>query len=333
VSFGFEQPAPAFLGLVLGIAALLAARAFGDILTLEAPLGPPGGASYKPPFKTEAIIRFLKILEWCGALLLFAAAAGPRFIIRELVWLDRGADIVFVLDVSPSMAGLDMDGRSRFDAARKLCLEFAQNRPSDAIGLVAVGSEAGLLLPPTIDRELFYDRLDKLRIGEMGDGTALGLGLAAAALHLRASAAPRRVAVLITDGENNAGSVHPETAAEALREAGASLWVIGAGSSGEIPIDYVDPATGVRRRGIFESRFNPETLRAIARKGGGTYLSAPSAASFQAAFSRVDEAELTVRRSGTVDHEKSLRIPALLAALACILVARLVRRHYLGAFL
>jgi Ca-activated chloride channel family protein len=141
------------------------------------------------------------------------------------------------------------------------------------------------------------------------------------------------VAVLITDGENNAGTVHPETAAGALRESGASLWVIGVGSSGEIPIDYVDPVTNVRRRGIFESRVNPESLRTIARKGGGAYLSAPSAASFQAALSRVDEAELTVRRSGTVNRERSLRFPALLAALACVLLARFARRHYLGAFL
>jgi Ca-activated chloride channel family protein len=231
------------------------------------------------------------------------------------------------------MAGLDMDGKSRFEAAKGLALEFARNRPSDAIGLAAVGTEAGLLLPPTVDRELLYERLDGLRIGEMGDGTALGLGLALAALHVRTSLAPRRAVVLITDGENNAGAVHPETAAEALREAGASLWVIGLGSSGEIPIDYVDPATGIRRRGIFESRFNPETLRAVARKGGGTYLSAPSAASFQAALARVDEAELTVRRSGTVNRERSLRFAFLLAALALICFARFLRRNYLGAFL
>ena len=165
----------------------------------------------------------------------------------------------------------------------------------------------------------------------MGDGTALGLGLGLAALHLRASSAPRRVAVLITDGENNAGAVHPQTAAEALAENGVSLWVIGAGSSGAVPIDYVDPATNMRRTGTLESRFNPETLRTIARRGGGSFVSAPSLAAFQAAFGRLDEAELTVRRSGTVHTARSLLVPVLTAALACILLARLARRYWLGA--
>ncbi|MDR2516819.1 MAG: VWA domain-containing protein, partial [Spirochaetaceae bacterium] len=214
---------------------------------------------------------------------------------------------------------------------RTLTAHFAQSRPSDAVGLVAVGSDAALLLPPTIDRDILAGRLDHLRPGELGAGTALGAGLALAALHLRASSAPRRVAVLITDGENNAGAVHPETAAEALAESGVSLWVIGAGSSGAVPIDYVDPFTNIRRTGTLESRFDPEALREIARRGGGSFISAPSLPAFQAAFGRVDEAELTVRRSGTVYTTRSLLVPVLTAALVVITLARFARRYWLGA--
>ena len=104
--------------------------------------------------------------------MLFTAAAGPRFVFTELAWLNRGADIIFVLDISPSMAALDMDGASRFAAARGLLKNFAERRPTDGIGLVAVGSDAALLLPPTMDRKLLASRLEELRIGELGDGTA-----------------------------------------------------------------------------------------------------------------------------------------------------------------
>jgi Ca-activated chloride channel family protein len=243
------------------------------------------------------------------------------------------------------MAGQDMNGRSRFDTARDLVRDFASERPSDAIGLVAVGNDASLLVPPTVDRDALFSRLDGLRIGELGDGTALGMGLGIAALHIRNSTAPRRAVALITDGENNAGAIHPETAAAALQNAQTStgdpasyggpvsLWVIGVGGGGEVPIDYVDPVTRIRRTGTFDSRFNAESLRAIAQSGGGQYIAAPSAEAFSRAFSRIDEGELIIRRSGTINRTRSFQVPLIAAALVLICAARFLRRYILGAFL
>jgi Ca-activated chloride channel family protein len=281
----------------------------------------------------EFLVRVIRVLDLIGTLALFIAAAGPILIRTELVWLNRGADILFVVDVSPSMAGIDMNGRSRFDAARDLVRDFAQARPSDAIGLVAVGNDASLLVPPTVDRGALFSRLESLRIGELGDGTALGMGLGIAALHMRNSGAPRRAVALITDGENNAGAIHPETAAAALRNAGVSLWVIGVGSGGEVPIDYLDPVTRIRRTGTFDSRFNSESLRSIAAGGGGQYIAAPSAEAFSLAFFRIDEGEMTIRRSGTINRTRSFEAPVLAAALIMICAARFIRRYILGAFL
>jgi Ca-activated chloride channel family protein len=189
------------------------------------------------------------------------------------------------------------------------------------------------MVPPTVDRSALYSRLGTLQIGELGDGTALGLGLGIAALHMRNSAAPRRAAVLITDGENNAGAIHPETAATALREAGAALWVVGVGGGGEVPIDYVDPVTRIRRTGVFDSRFNPGSLRAIARSGGGQYIAAPSAEAFSQAFSIIDQGEMIVRRSGSVNRTRSFQVPLAVLGLALICAVRFMRRQILGAFL
>ncbi|MDR0759936.1 MAG: VWA domain-containing protein [Treponema sp.] len=333
MSIGFERPLLIPVGAVIIIILCGVSRFFRDALTLEIPLGPPGGVPFKPVLNLTLLVKLLGIPELCGVFLLFAAAAGPRLVSTEIVWLDRGADVLFVLDTSPSMAGLDMDGRTRFAAARDMVLDFANHRPADAIGLVAVGNEASLLLPPTVDRPLLYSRLETLRIGELGDGTALGLGLAIAALHIRGSSAPRRAVALITDGENNAGPVHPETAAEVLRTSGASLWVIGVGSAGEVPIDYVDPILKVRRTGSFDSRFDPESLRAIARTGGGTFIAAPSERAFAEAFARFADAEMTVGRSGTVSRTEDIQRQVSLAALVLILLPRFIRRWILRTFL
>jgi Ca-activated chloride channel family protein len=277
-------------------------------------------------------MRALRILEYAGVLLLCAAAAGPVIKTTETVWLNRGADILFVIDTSPSMAALDMDGVSRFNAARRLLTGFAAKRPADGIGLAAVGNDAALLVPPTTDRRALLSRLEQLRIGEMGDGTALGMGLAVAAFHLEKSAAPRKAAVLITDGENNAGAIHPVTAAEILRDLGVSLWVIGIGSSGEVPIDYVDPHTRIRRTGLFDSRFNAEDLREISTAGGGTWLPAPSAEALSAAFTRLDDREMIALRSGVVSRSRSCRLPFLLAAFCLLAGVRFIKRFFLGAF-
>jgi Ca-activated chloride channel family protein len=231
------------------------------------------------------------------------------------------------------MAAIDMDGSNRFNAARKLLKDFAERRPSDGIGLVAVGNDAALLLPPTTDRELLAARLENLRIGEMGNGTALGMGIAVAAYHLEKSKAPRRAVVLISDGENNAGAIHPETAAAMLKEINASLWVIGVGSGGEVPIDYVDPYTRMRRTGLIDSRYDRDALERIAASGGGTWIQAPSAAAFAAAFTRVDDQELLVRRSSTVMRKRPFHQPFIFAALVLVAASRFVRRFFLGAWL
>jgi Ca-activated chloride channel family protein len=331
--FGFDRPVLVLAACVIIPLGIMLARRLKNPFAADIPLGPPGGVPFKAPFNLDWLVKALRVLEYGGVLLLFLAAAGPVIKTTETVWLNRGADVVFVLDSSPSMAALDMDGVSRFNAARSLIRDFALRRPSDGIGLAALGTDAALLVPPTTDREALLSRLEQLRVGELGDGTAIGMGLAVAAMHLEKTEAPRRAAVLITDGENNAGAIHPETAAALLGELGISLWVIGIGSGGEVPIDYVDPVTRMRRTGLFDSRFDTESLKRIGAAGGGTWLSAPSADALAAAFARIDDRELVVRRSGSVGRRRSCRLPFMLAALGMIAGTRLVRRFVLGAWL
>ncbi|MCL2067525.1 MAG: VWA domain-containing protein [Treponema sp.] len=333
MSFGFDAPLLAVAAFIILPLCRFAASRLKNPFAAAIPLGAPGGSPFKASFGMAGLVKFLKILEYTGIILLFFSAANPMIKTTETHWQGRGADILFVLDTSPSMAALDMDGRSRFNAAKAMLVEFAGKRPTDCIGLVAVGNDAALLVPPTADREALRLRLEQLRIGEMGDGTALGMGLAVAAFHLDKSQAQRRVAVLITDGENNAGAVHPETAASMLHEMGISFWVIGIGSGGEVPIDYVDPFSRMRRTGTFDSGFDTESLIRLSLSGGGTYIAAPSAQAFADAFARLDDREITVRRSAVTERNKSVFLPFLISAFALLAAVRFVRRFILGAWL
>jgi Ca-activated chloride channel family protein len=332
VNFGFDNIFIFICAfLVIPPAAVVFSR-MKDPFVAAIPLGAPGGV----PFKTSqinGIVRLLKFLELTGIFLLFFSAAGPSMKTAEIVWLNRGADIIFILDVSPSMAAIDMDGKNRYDAGKTMIAEFAHRRPTDSIGLVAFGEDAVLLLPPTSDRQALELRLEQLRIGEMGNSTALGMGIAVAAYHLDKSGAKRKIAVLITDGENNAGSIHPETAADLLRELDISFWVIAVGSMGEVPIDYIDPYTKIRRTGIFDSRYDTESLRRLCAAGGGTFIPAVNADAFASAFSQLDDSEITVQRSRVINRMTSVSFQFLLAAVILLAVVKVIRRLLLRAMI
>jgi len=333
MSLGFERPLFILAGVISIPLLLFVSRYFKPLFALDIPLEPPGGIAFKPPLNLKFLMKLLHVIEMAGIFLLFAAAAGPHFVFTEMVWLNRGADIIFVMDISPSMAGMDMGGRTRFEAARSLLIEFADQRRQDAIGFVALGQDAALLVPLTTDREVLYSRLNSLAIGELGDGTALGTGLALAAFHISKSEAPRRAVVLITDGENNAGTIHPESAAAMLGEMGVFLWVVGVGSTGEVPVNYVDPITKMRRTGTFDSRYNTESLKSIAEKANGQWVYAPQAEALSAAFSQLDQREMIIRRSIPVRREEPLYVVFVIAAVALLWGVRFVRRYVLGALL
>jgi Ca-activated chloride channel family protein len=332
MSFTFDHPLAAISALTIIVMSIIIIQRMKNPFVVMIPLGAPGGVPFKAP-QMYGLVKFLKILEFTGIFLLLIAAAGPVIKTSETVWFNYGADIIFILDTSPSMAALDMNGKSRFETAKVLLADFYEKRPTDSIGLAAVGSEAVLLVPPTTDRAVLKTRMEQLRLGEFGDGTALGMSLSIAAYHLKKSNAKRKVAVLITDGENNAGAVHPETAASMLREMGVSLWVIGVGSAGEVPIDYTDPYTKIRRTGLFDSRFDTEALKKLSAAGGGTYIYAPSAGAFASAFSKLDDSEIIVRRSRVTYRRNSIYLPFLLTAAGLLIAVKFIKRVILGAML
>jgi len=118
-----------------------------------------------------------------------------------------------------------------------------------------------------------------------------------------------------------------------LRATGASFWVISVGTAGEVPIDYIDPYTRIRRTGIFDSRYDIESLRRLSEAGGGTFISANSYETFAAAFSQLDENEITVRRSRIISRMTSFSFQFLFCAVVILAFVKLIRRYLLGAML
>ncbi len=286
--------------------------------------------SWRSPFT-----RFVRLVGTAAAVIAFflavLALSGPVRLTNEAVFSKTGNTVIFILDVSPSMAASDMDGSTRLDIGRQYIRSFAGARSGTAFGLVGLGSSAALLVPPTADHQIFFDRLDALASGEFGDGTALGLGIAVAAAHGASSDGVPVTVILLTDGENNAGEVHPETAASVLASSGAGFYVIGIGSRGPVQVEYVDPVSGTRYSGILESEFDESALASIAAAGNGTYVAAQDRPALDEVFKDIDRSVPVITSSWTRSVEQPLSAVLLRYVLIFGGIAWFFRRIVLGA--
>jgi Ca-activated chloride channel family protein len=276
--------------------------------------------------RTSLPFRFLRAARelslWLGLAACVTAAAGPALVTRRVVYLGRGNEVVFILDVSPSMAASDVPP-SRIEAAKAIIAQFISTRRNETVGLVAFGQEAALICPPTLDYASLSSRLAAIKSGIFGDGTAIGAGIATAVAHEARSTAPEKYAVLLTDGENNAGAIDPVTAAVAAQRYGIVLSVIGVGSRGDVPFNYVDPATGLRRTGTYKSGFDEGALERLALAGGGQYYAAENKAALVGAFDALSEKSASLTRSRTLSSDKPLVAQIMLIAFAALVLARL----------
>jgi Ca-activated chloride channel family protein len=291
------------------------------------PFGNWGGRGFRPPPSgVTLLVGFGAAALWAGIAFMIIALAGPQRVSREQVYITRGVDIVIALDQSPTMAARDFQPANRFEASKEVISDFIASRENDPIGLVGFGKEASLRVPPTLDYPHLLKVLDSMRILELGDGTAIGMGLAVAALHLSQSTAPRRVIILITDGVNNAGEILPETAAEAASSMGIQVYVIGIGSGASVEIEVTDPDSGQTLRGTVEDGFDEELLRRVSAAGNGAYFYAGTNGALEAVFEVIDTVERVERRSLLRVRQQPLFQLFLLIGLCGILLDFVIRR-------
>jgi len=281
-----------------------------------------GGERPRVPLGAS-VARGMRVLAlWLGFAAATFAAAGPAIASRRVVYLERGAEAMLVLDVSPSMAASDFKP-TRLDAAKAIIGDFLAARRNETVGLVAFGGEAALVCPPTADYAQVASRIASLRPGAYGEGTAIGAGIATAVAHVARSSAPEKRVILLTDGESNAGAMDPAAAAAAALRFGAELSIVGVGSPGDVPVEYVDPTTGEKRSGTYRSGFDALAMETLARSGGGDYFPAENREALAAAFESLSEKSASPARARSESAERGLVAPFLVAALALLGIARL----------
>lgn len=239
---------------------------------------------------------FLKV---ASLVFVIVALCRPQTADTKIKTNVEGIDIVIAFDISDSMLIEDMKPLNRLEAAKERIQEFVKNRSTDKIGIVIFAGEAFTLVPPTLDYELILARIGEITTAQdarIKEGTALGVGLANAVSRLKDSQAKTRVVIFMTDGENNSGTIDPETGLELAKGYGIKIYSIGLGKDGptRIPI-YVKDFMGnkVKTYQPFESTVNEELLSKMASETGGKYFRATKEDSLKGVFDEINKLEKT----------------------------------------
>ncbi|MBD3426489.1 MAG: VWA domain-containing protein [Candidatus Omnitrophica bacterium] len=250
-------------------------------------------------FKPSLRLRMSKTLVYVRALslvLIIVALARPQSAFEETKIHIEGIDIVLAVDVSSSMRAMDfeIDGErvDRLEVVKKVVRDFIQKRPNDKIGLVAFAAHAYTVCPLTLDHDWLEKNLERVKIGMMEDGTAIGSALAGALNRIKDTGTKEKIIILLTDGRNNAGRVSPMVAAEAAKALGVRIYTIGAGTKGMAPYPVKDMFGNTVLRPV-EIEIDEKLLKEIADTTSGLFFRATDTRSLEDIYGEIDKLEKT----------------------------------------
>ena len=273
------------------------------------------------------------VLRMIAISLLVLSLARPQEGYKSTEILSVGVDIMLALDTSGSMQALDFIKDEKRDTrlamVKDVVSQFIDNRPNDRMGMVVFGSEAYTQCPLTLDQGILKSFLSKLDIGMAGDSTAIGSAIGIAVKRLKDLESESKVIILLTDGQNNAGSLPPLQAAQTAKAFGIKIHTIAVGTHGKAPF-LVNSIFG--QRYVYQQvDIDEDTLKKISDLTGGQYFRATDLESLKTIYKQIDEMEKSEVK--VIDHSEHTElfhyflIPGLLILLLEILLSNTVLRR------
>jgi Ca-activated chloride channel family protein len=251
--------------------------------------------------------HFPFLLRLVALCFLIIALARPQKKLDDDTIIEQsieGIDIVISLDISQSMLAMDFSP-NRLEASKQVAKDFIKKRPTDRIGLVVYEGESYTACALTTDHESLLKRFKNVKSGKIQGGTAIGMGLATGINRLRESEAKSKVIILLTDGENNTGKVHPLTAADYAKEFGIRVYTIGVGTKGKAKMPVgTNPFTKQTVYDYIEGKIDEQMLTQIAEQTGGKYYRAKNKKQLASIYDEIDKLEKA--KINTIMYKKDL---------------------------
>ena len=270
--FRFEDPIYLWLLVLIPILALVRfisyrnqrkrLRKFGDPSLLKELM--PDVSRFRP------LVKFWLLL---GALaLLIVMLARPQLGTKISHEKRVGIETIIAMDISNSMRAEDVIP-SRLDRSKMMVENLVDHFTNDKIGLIVFAGDAFVQLPITSDyvsAKMFLSSIDPSMMATQGTDIARAIEMATHSFTQEEGIG--KAIIVITDGEDHEGGALQ--AAEAAKDAGMRVYVLGVGSVNGAPIpisgtgDYMKDRSG----NTVMSALNEDMCKQVAQAGGGAYI-------------------------------------------------------------
>jgi Ca-activated chloride channel family protein len=234
---------------------------------------------------------FLSAFNLSDFSFLIVALARPQITNTWKTVDTEGIDVMIAMDISGSMLAEDFKP-NRLEAAKDVAMEFIAGRQNDRVGLVIFAGESFTQCPLTTNHKELTRLFHEVKSDMLPPGTAIGMGLASAVNRLKDSKSVSKVAILLTDGVNNSGSVSPSTAADIAQEFNVRVYTIGVGTIGTAPYPVQTPY-GTQYQNM-DVDIDEALLSGIAESTGGKYFRATDNEKLRSIYQEIDKLEKTI---------------------------------------
>ncbi|MDD4556637.1 MAG: VWA domain-containing protein [Alphaproteobacteria bacterium] len=260
--------------------------------------------------------------------LLVTALARPQIVGERFPIKSESREILIVMDISTSMLERDykLNNRptDRLTAVKKVASDFIRKRTNDKIGLILFGTNAYLQAPITSDRASVEKTLLTMDAGMAGNSTAIGdaLGLALKTLKDDEKKDKKSI-ILLTDGENNDGSLNIADAIELAKKEGIKVYTIGVGTQEQI----VQSMFGININFGRQSDLDEKSLKELANVTEGTYFRADNMQDLERIYQLIDDMEPTTNEDKIVQNvEEVFYLPLIFAVLFSFILILSLRK-------
>lgn len=276
-----------------------------------------------------ALLRLLSIT------LIILALAKPKLLNNKKDIEVKGIDMVFVLDISTSMAAADFIPKDRLNVAKEVIKDFVDSRKNDRIGLVVFNALSYVQAPLTLDHKIFSTLLkainmdeirNKVEHGLLQDGTAIGNALGTAINRLKDLNTKSKIIILLTDGSNNKGNMTPEKAAELAKKTNIKVYPILVGKQGRVPYPAGVDMLGNVQYNYVNNSVNPNLLKKISKITNSKFYMAQNREELKKDLTDIiDHFEKSKFQEQNFDNMETSFAPFVLLAFLFLLIEFLLR--------
>ncbi|MCK6469968.1 MAG: VWA domain-containing protein [Candidatus Brocadia sinica] len=291
----------------------------------------------EPAGSKRLIARLNKPVFFGAAFFAIVAIAHPQTRYYQEETALQGREIILSIDTSFSMTG------TAIETIKKIVGDFIKKRSNDLIGITIFGTDAALIVVPTMETQLLEKSLERVQASQVGYQTAIGEGLFTSLTALfekemgkqftikdlrnsinkeyladyaisfvkemeQREVLKNKLIILFTDGIYNIG-ISPTRPLRLLKRMGIKAYVVAVKAS---DVTGVDPEVAAE---------HIEELKEAVESTGGKYYHAENFEEVAKFYNEIDKIERDKITIETVLKKKDLYLFPTLASLIFLLVS------------